>query len=117
LVKLIYSTIASLDGYVADEDGAFGWAVPNDEVHTFINDLGRRVGTYLYGRRMYGVMRYWETADATGGLPPVERNSARIWGTAEKIVYSRTLSSVSSARTRIERDFDTQALRREKARA
>ena len=117
MVKLIYSTIASLDGYVADEDGEFGWAAPDEEVHAFINDLERRVGTYLYGRKIYEVMRYWETADATGGRSPVEQDYARIWRSTEKIVYSRTLRSVSSARTRIVRDFDAEALRREKAQA
>jgi dihydrofolate reductase len=117
MAKLIYSTIASLDGYVADEDGDFGWAAPDDEVHAFINDLERQVGTHLYGRRMYEVMRYWETDDATSGRSPVARDYAQIWRTAEKIVYSRTLRSVSSARTRIERDFDAEALRREKAQA
>jgi dihydrofolate reductase len=115
MVKLIYSTIASLDGYVADEDGEFGWAAPDEQVHAFINDLERRVGTYLYGRKIYEMMRYWETADATCGRPSVERDYARIWRSADKIVYSRTLRSVSSARTRIERDFDAEALRREKA--
>jgi dihydrofolate reductase len=117
MVKLIYSTIISLDGYVADEDGEFGWAAPDEEVHAFINDLERQVGTYLYGRRMYEVMRYWETADATSGRSPVARDYAQIWRTAEKIVYSRTLRSASTARTRIERDFDAAALRREKAQA
>ena len=117
MVKLIYSTIASLDGYVADEDGEFGWAAPDEQVHAFINDLERRVGTYLYGRRMYEVMRYWETADATSGQQSVARDYAQIWRSADKIVYSRTLRSVSSARTRIERDFDADTLRREKARA
>jgi dihydrofolate reductase len=117
MVKLIYSTIISLDGYVADEDGEFGWAAPDEEVHAFINDLERQVGTYLYGRRMYEVMRYWETADATSGRSPVARDYAQIWRTAEKIVYSRTLRSASTARTRIERDFDAEALRREKAQA
>jgi dihydrofolate reductase len=117
MVKLIYSTIASLDGYVADDNGEFGWAAPDEQVHAFINELERGVGTYLFGRRMYEVMRYWETAEATSGRSPVERDYAQIWRTTEKIVYSRTLRSVSSARTRIERDFDAEALRREKAQA
>jgi len=117
MVKLIYSTIASLDGYVADEDGEFGWAAPDEQVHAFINDLERGVGTYLYGRRIYEVMRYWETADATSGGQAVARDYAQIWRSADKIVYSRTLRSVSSARTRIERDFDAAAIRHEKARA
>lgn len=117
MVKLIYSTIASLDGYVADDNGEFGWAAPDEQVHAFINELERGVGTYLFGRRMYEVMRYWETAEATSGRSPVERDYAQIWRTTGKIVYSRTLRSVSSARTRIERDFDADALRREKAEA
>ena len=117
MVKLIYSAIASLDGYVADEDGNFGWAAPEEEVHASINDLERRVGTYLYGRRMYEVMRYWETADSTRGRLPVEQDYAQIWRSAEEVVYSRTLRSVSSARTRIERDFDAEAIRSEIARA
>jgi dihydrofolate reductase len=115
--KLIYSTIASLDGYVADEDGEFAWAAPDEEVHAFINDLERRVGTYLYGRRMYEVMRYWETDEATRGQEPVELDYARIWRKAQKVVYSKTLRSVSSARTRIERDFDAAAIRRQKEQA
>jgi dihydrofolate reductase len=117
MVKLIYGSIASLDGYVADEDGEFGWAAPDEEVHAFVNDLERRVGTYLYGRRLYEVMRYWETVDATSAQPSVERDYAQIWRATDKIVYSRTLRSVSSARTRIERDFDAASILREKARA
>jgi dihydrofolate reductase len=113
---LIYSAITSLDGYVADEDGRFDWAEPDEEVHRFVNDLERPVGTYLYGRRMYEVMRFWETA---GGAdqPPVARDYAEIWRAADKIVYSKTLESVSSARTRIERDFDPEAVRQLKATA
>jgi dihydrofolate reductase len=117
MARLIYSAITSLDGYVADEDGNFDWAAPDEEVHTFVNDLERKVGTYLYGRRMYEVMRYWETAQAVTDQPPVVRDYARIWRSADKVVYSRTLESVSSARTRIERDFDPEAVRRMKAQA
>ena len=117
MAKLIYSTIASLDGYVADEDGEFGWAAPDEQVHSFINDFERGLGTYLYGRRLYEVMRFWETADATSGRPSVGRDYAQIWRSTDKIVYSRTLRDVSSARTRIEHDFDAAAIRREKARA
>jgi dihydrofolate reductase len=117
VAKLIYSTIASLDGYVADEQGNFDWAAPDEEVHAFVNDLERRVGTYLYGRRMYEVMRYWETADATRDRPPVERDYAQIWRSADKVVYSKTLRTVSSARTRIERAFEVEAVRRKKAQA
>jgi dihydrofolate reductase len=111
MAKLIYSALASLDGYVADEAGSFDWAAPDEEVHRFVNDLERPVGTYLYGRRMYEVMVFWETA---GGAdqPPFARDYAEIWRAADKVVYSRTLRSVSSARTRIERDFDADAVRR-----
>ena len=117
MAKLIYSAITSLDGYVADEHGNFDWAAPDEEVHTFVNDLERPVGTYLYGRRMYEVMVGWETADTLADQPPVTRDFAEIWQAADKIVYSRTLASVSSARTRIERDFDPEAVRRMKATA
>jgi dihydrofolate reductase len=110
MAKLIYSAIASLDGYVADDNGNFDWAAPDEEVHRFVNDLERPVGTYLYGRRMYEVMRFWETAGGAG-QPPFERDFAGIWRAADKVVYSKTLESVSSARTRIERDFEPEAVR------
>jgi dihydrofolate reductase len=115
MAKLIYSAIASLDGYVADEHGNFDWAAPSDEVHAFVNDLERPVGTYLYGRRMYEVMRYWETAPTSGEQPAVMRDYAEIWQAAEKVVYSTTLEDVSSTRTRIERGFDPDAVRQLKA--
>jgi dihydrofolate reductase len=117
VAKLIYLAIASLDGYVADEDGNFGWAAPDAEVHSFVNDLERPVGTYLYGRRMYEVMAYWETAHTLADQPPVVRDFAEIWQAAEKIVYSKTLEQTSSVRTRIEREFDPEAVRRMKASA
>jgi dihydrofolate reductase len=117
MAKLVYSAITSLDGYVADENGKFDWAAPSDEVHAFVNDLERSVGTYLYGRRMYEVMRFWETAPTSADQPSVMRDYAEIWQAAEKIVYSTTLEDVSSARTRIERDFDSDALRQLKASA
>jgi len=117
LAKLIYSAIASLDGYIADEDGNFDWAAPDAEVHAFVNDLERPTGTYLYGRRMYDVMAAWETMPTGADQPPVERDFAEIWRAADKIVYSKTLQTVSSARTRIERDFDPEAVRRLKAAA
>src|SRR5215210_5769879 len=117
VTKLIYSAIVSLDGYVADENGNFDWAAPDEEVHTFVKDLERKVGTYLYGRRMYEVMRYWETAQALTDQPPVAQDYARIWRAADKVVYSTTLETVSSARTRIERDFDPEAVHRMKPRA
>ena len=112
MAKLIYTAIASLDGYVEDAQGAFDWSAPDDEVHAFVNDLERGVGTYLLGRRMYETMVYWETASADPGLTPVARDYAQVWQAAEKVVYSRTLGTVSSARTRLEREFDLQAVRR-----
>jgi len=115
MAKLIYSAITSLDGYVADENGNFDWAAPDEEVHTFVNDLERPVGTYLYGRRMYEVMRFWETAHTHADQPPFVQEYAQIWQAADKIVYSKTLESVSSARTRIERDFDPDSVRQMKA--
>src|SRR5215207_4773099 len=117
MAKLIYSTIASLDGYVADTDGNFDWAAPDEEVHAFANDLARKVGTYLYGRRMYEVMRYWETAQAVTDQPPVMRDFAEIWKAADKIVYSKALETVSGEKTRIERSFDPEAVRQMKTQA
>ena len=114
MAKLIYSAITSLDGYVADEDGNFDWAEPDEEVHSFLNDLERPVGTYLYGRRMYEVMAAWETL---ADQHPVMRDFAAIWQVADKVVYSTTLETVSSARTRIERAFDPEAVRQMKAAA
>jgi dihydrofolate reductase len=114
VAKLIYTAIASLDGYIADEDGRFDWAVPDEEVHGFINDLERSVGTYLYGRRMYEVMTGWETM-ALADQSPFMRDFAQIWRAADKIVYSTTLATVSTARTRIERAFDPEAVRQLKA--
>ncbi len=115
MAKLIYSVIASLDGYVADEDGNFDWAAPDEEVHAFINDLDRPVGTYLYGRRMYETMVGWETDPTLADQSPPMRDFAEIWQAADKLVYSRTLQAVSTARTRIERDFDPEAVRQTKA--
>jgi dihydrofolate reductase len=117
VAKLIYSAITSLDGYVADENDNFDWAAPDEEVHSFVNDLQRPVGTYLYGRRMYEVMVYWETAHRLVDQPPVIQDYAEIWQAADKIVYSKTLETVSSAKTRIELDFDPEAVRQMKARA
>jgi dihydrofolate reductase len=113
--KLTYTAIMSLDGYVSDEAGNFGWAAPDEEVHAFINDLERPVGTYLYGRRLYEVMLYWETADAGADASPVELDYTRIWQAADKVVYSTTLEKASSQRTRIERTFDGDTVRRLKA--
>ena len=114
MAKLIYSAITSFDGYIADEDGKFDWAMPDDEVHAFINDLERPIGTYLYGRRMYEVMAAWETMDVHED-PPVMRDFAELWRAADKIVYSASLESVSSARTRIERTLDPESIRQMKA--
>ncbi|MGH3989526.1 MAG: dihydrofolate reductase family protein, partial [Pseudonocardiaceae bacterium] len=114
--KLIYSALTSLDGYVADEDGNFDWAAPDEEVHTFVNDLSRSIGTHLLGRRMYEVMVAWETLDLTDE-PPSMQDFAEIWRAADKVVYSTTLETVSSARTRIERDFQPEAVRQMKASA
>ena len=113
--ELIYSAIASLDGYVADEEGNFDWAVPDEEVHSFINDLQRPIGTHLYGRRMYETMVGWETDPTLADQSPLMRDFAQIWQAADKIVYSKTLEAVSTARTRIERDFDPEAVRQMKA--
>ena len=117
MARLIYSAIASLDGYVADADGRFDWGEPDDEVHSFVNDLERPVGTYLYGRRMYEVMVAWETPHAFADQSPVTQDYAEVWQAADKVVYSKTLESVSSARTRIEREFDPDAIRQLKASA
>jgi dihydrofolate reductase len=117
VAQLIYSAITSLDGYTADERGNFDWAAPDDETHAFINDLERPIGTYLYGRRMYDTMVGWEHAHTFADQRPVMQDFARIWQAADKIVYSRSLPSVASARTRIEREFDPQAVRHLKAAA
>jgi dihydrofolate reductase len=106
--RLVYSVIASLDGYVSDAAGNFEWATPDPEVHAFVNELERPIGTYLYGRRMYETMCAWETMS---GGPPVVEDYAAIWRAAEKIVFSRTLETVPSTRTRLEREFDSAAIR------
>jgi dihydrofolate reductase len=111
MARLIYATIASLDGYVADADGGFAWAKPDAEVHAFVNDLERSAGTHLYGRRMYETMVAWETMETPPGGSPIMRDFAEIWRSADKVVYSRTLTEAASARTRIERDFDPAAVR------
>jgi dihydrofolate reductase len=116
LARLIYSTITSVDGYVADSSGSFEWGEPDEEVHSFINDTMREIGTHLYGRRMYEVLVAWETMELEGE-PDHIRDFATMWRAADKIVYSQTLSSPSSARTRVERDFDLVTVRRLKASA
>jgi len=115
MAKLIYSAITSLDGYVADEEDNFDWAAPDQEVHTFVNDLERSIGTYLYGRRMYETMVYWETAHTLPAQPAFFSDFAELWQMADKIVYSKTLETVSSARTRLERGFDPEAIRQMKS--
>jgi dihydrofolate reductase len=117
MAKLIYSTITSLDGYTTDPDGDIDWGAPDAEVHAFVNDLEREVGTYLYGRRMYDTMRYWETAHELPGQDAVSLDYTRIWQAADKIVYSASLQEPVTARTRIERDFDPEAVRKLKAAA
>jgi dihydrofolate reductase len=117
MAKLIYTAIGSLDGYVADAEGNFDWSAPDDEVHRFVNELERPIGTYLYGRRMYEVMRYWETAPAGNDDLSAEQEYAKIWQATDKIVYSKSLEQLSSARTRIEREFDRQAIQQLKAAA
>jgi len=111
MAKLIYAAIASLDGYVEDAEGRFDWSAPDEEVHAFVNDLERPIGTYLYGRRMYETMVFWETASDDADEPDVFRDYADIWRAADKIVYSRTLQTPTSARTRIEQEFDPGAIR------
>jgi dihydrofolate reductase len=115
VAKLHYSAITSLDGYVADDEGSFDWAAPDEAVHTFVNDLERPIGTYLYGRRMYEVMRYWETAPTGEDQPRYLADYARIWQAADKIVFSTTLQDVPTVRTSLERRFDPDAIRAMKA--
>lgn len=115
MAKLIYSAITSLDGYIEDEQGNFDWSIPDEEVHTFINNLERPIGTYLYGRRMYDVMAFWETASTDSNLTSYALEFARIWQAANKVVYSKTLTAVSSTKTHIVRDFDPDSVQRMKA--
>lgn len=115
--KLIYSAITSLDGFIEDTNGNFDWAEPDEEVHGFINNLERTNGTYLFGRRMYEIMTVWETDPNLAAGPAVYRDYAEIWKAAEKVVYSRTLAAVSTRKTRLERSFDPEAVRRMKAAA
>lgn len=117
MAKLIYSMLMSLDGYIEDEQGNFGWAAPDEGLHAYINKLASTVGTYLYGRRMYETMVYWETAHEVPNQPPAILDWARQWQAAEKIVYSTTLAEPRSARTRIEREFAPDVIRQLKANA
>ena len=109
--KLIYSAISSVDGFIEDAEGRFDWARPDDEVHAFVNDLERPIATHLYGRRMYETMAYWESPAGTADQSATVRDYGEIWRAADKVVYSRTLEAVSSARTRIERELDPAAVR------
>lgn len=113
--KLIYSALTSLDGYIEDRTGNFDWAAPDEEVHCFVNDLERTVGTALYGRRMYETMMVWETDPSFTADSPLLLDYAGIWQAADKIVYSRTLTAVATTRTRLEREFDPDAIRQLKA--
>jgi dihydrofolate reductase len=114
--ELIYTAITSLDGYVADREGSFAWAMPDEELHAHVNDGERGIGTYLYGRRLFEVMEVWQTFGAEGSdEPPVIRDYAAIWRAADKVVYSTTLGGVSTPRTRLERTFDPDAVRALKA--
>jgi dihydrofolate reductase len=117
MAKLIYSYLASLDGYIADQTGNFDWAAPDDEVHAFVNDLVRPIGTYLYGRRMYETMTAWETDPDLADHSPTTRDFAQIWRSADKIVYSSMLQQVSTSKTRIEPTFDPGSIHRMKASA
>jgi len=115
MAKLIYSGLTSLDGYTVDANGNFEWAAPDEEVHTYVNDFERSIGTSLYGRRMYEVMQFWEDDENIEGEPPAMVDYAQIWRAADKIVYSTTLTEVASERTRIEKRFDPDDIRGLKA--
>lgn len=115
MASLIYSVISSLDGYIEDQSGNFDWAAPDQEVHAFVNDMERPVGTYIYGRRMYQTMLFWEKPENLAGEPPVMQDFATIWRSADKLVFSRTITAVSSARTRLKRQFDPGSIARMKA--
>jgi dihydrofolate reductase len=114
MAKLIYTALTSLDGYTEDTGGRFDWAMPDAEVHAFVNDLERPVGTHLYGRRMYQTMAVWQTVGDEPGVSVVEADFAEVWRALDKVVYSRTLDAVSTPRTRLEREFDPEAVRRMK---
>jgi dihydrofolate reductase len=117
MAKLIYSMLASLDGYIADEDGNFDWAAPDEEVHQFVNDVSRPIGTFLLGRRLYEVLEAWESPEMLGDPQAAIRDFAQIWLAADKVIYSRTLPAVSTSRTSLERQFDVDAVLQLKSRA
>jgi len=110
MARLVYSMLASVDGYVVDANGDFDWAAPTEEVHAFVNELERPIGTYLYGRRMYDVMKVWQDLPGTDDASPAMRDYAGIWRAADKVVYSTSMDSVTTPRTRLERDFDPAAV-------
>ena len=112
--RLQYAVLCSLDGYTSDADGRFDWAVPDEELHAFVNDLERPVSTHLYGRRMYETLAVWQTMGGAG-QDPIEIDYAEIWRSAEKVVHSTTLAAVSTPRTRLVRSFDAAAVGRLKA--
>lgn len=112
--RLIYSGLISLDGYLNDADGRFDWAMPDEEVHEAVNDLARPITTWLLGRRMFEVMSYWEGVDVTGE-PPAIVDFANIWAATDKVVFSRTLPAIGTARTTLQREFDPEAVRAFKA--
>src|SRR5512140_479520 len=111
MAHLIYSAISSLDGYIEDRDGKFDWAAPDEEVHSFINNLERTAGTYLYGRRMYETMMVWETNPEFAADSPITQDFAQIWQAANKIVYSTSLAAASTRRTQIARNFNPEAIK------
>jgi dihydrofolate reductase len=116
--KLIYLITTSLDGYAADKDGKFDWAVPSEEVHTFVNDAVRSTGTFLFGRKMYETMKVWDdiptegTSGAMDGPSEAMNDFAKIWQAANKIVYSTTLTDVKMANSTLEREFDTEVIKK-----
>jgi dihydrofolate reductase len=111
MARLVYAVLASLDGYVADEAGNFDWAAPGEDVHRFINELERSVGTYLFGRRLYEIMAVWQDFPDIEQEPEVIGEYAAIWQSADKIVYSETLAAVTTPKTRLDRSFDPQSVR------
>jgi len=115
MAKLLFTAITSLDGHYEDERGAFDWGTPDEEVFGFINDLERPIGTYLYGRRMYEAMVFWETAQSLVDHQSPEQDFTETWQAVDKVVYSKSLSTVSSAKTRIERNFDSKVIQEMKS--
>jgi dihydrofolate reductase len=112
--RLIYAALMSVDGYIEDAAGRFDWAEPDAEVHSYINDLERSIGTHLYGRRMYETMMVWETVGDDAEVGPIEAAYGRVWRELDKVVFSRTLAAVPTPRTRLEREFDPDSVRQMK---